>query len=291
MCRVVEIWFYFAHETKPAILNLDPTALLQLISELTVKFGTKVLAAIAVIAAGLWVVGKLVRGFRLIMQKRDVDATLRPFLTGLVRTVLRVLVILTAISILGIEMTSFVAIIGSVGIAFGLALSGTLQNFAGGVVILILKPFKVGDYVEAMSYSGSVKEIQIFNTFLTTPDNKVIILPNGPLSSSSMINYSRETMRRVDITVSIAYGDDFDRAKSALMEIITEEPRILKDPVPFVGLNVLAASSVDLAVRVWVKPDDYWDVYFQLNENIYKILPQKGLNFPFPQMDVHLYNN
>jgi small conductance mechanosensitive channel len=281
----------FCVETKPAILNLDPTALLQLISELTVKFGTKVLAAIAVIAAGFWVVGKLVRGFRLIMQKRDVDATLRPFLTGLVRTVLRVLVILTAISILGIEMTSFVAIIGSVGIAFGLALSGTLQNFAGGVVILILKPFKVGDYVEAMSYSGSVKEIQIFNTLLTTPDSKVIILPNGPLSSSSMINYSRETMRRVDITVSIAYGDDFDRAKSALMEIITEEPRILKDPVPFVGLNVLAATSVDLAVRVWVKPDDYWDVYFQLNENIYKILPQKGLNFPFPQMDVHLYNN
>lgn len=279
----------FAFKSPDLDINLQQ--ILQLALEVAIKFGGKLLAAISILVIGFWIAGKMVRGFKLILIKRDVDPTLRPFLSGLIKTVFQVLVILTAIGVMGIEMTSFVAILGSVGVAFGLALSGTLQNFAGGVIILILKPFKVGDFVEAQGYTGNVKAIQIFNTFLTTPDNKVIIIPNGTMSTSSMVNYSKETMRRVDITVGISYGDNFDIAKEVLLEIIDSETRILSEPIPpFVGLIALADSSVNLTVRVWVKPEDYWDVFFGLNEKIYKTIPHKGIHFPFPQMDIHIKN-
>jgi small conductance mechanosensitive channel len=269
-------------------MDINVQQLINLGTETLIKFGGKLVAALAIVVIGFWLAGKLTKGFKLILNKREIDPTLRPFLTGLVKTVLQILVIISAIGVLGIEATSFVAILGSAGIAFGMALSGTLQNFAGGVVLLVLKPFKVGDFIEAQNYTGTVKAIQIFNTFLTTPDNKVIILPNGALSSNSIVNFTSETMRRVDITVGIAYGDSYDTAKKVIMDLIDAEPRILGDPAPFVGLLTLADSSVNLVLRAWTKPEDYWDVYFELNENIYKTIPQKGLHFPYPQMDIHI---
>ena len=192
---------------------------------------------------------------------------------------------------IGVEMTSFIAILGAAGLAVGLALSGTLQNFAGGIVILMFKPFKAGDFIDAQGYSGTVSEIQIFNTILKTPDNKTIIIPNGGLSTGAMTNYSSEPLRRVDWTVGIGYGDDVDQARSVLLKMCETDPRILKDPALFIGVSALADSSVNFAVRAWVKAEDYWGVFFDLNENIYKTFNKEGLHIPFPQMDVHVHNS
>jgi small conductance mechanosensitive channel len=189
---------------------------------------------------------------------------------------------------MGIEMTSFIAILGAAGLAVGMALSGTLQNFAGGVMILIFKPFKVGDFIDAQGYMGVVKEIQIFVTILTTPDNKTVIIPNGPLSNGSLTNFSTQPQRRVDWTFGIAYGDDYDTAKTMLLKMMDEDKRILKDPDPFVALGEMADSSVNLTVRAWVNASDYWDVFFDMNEKFYKNADKAGLSIPFPQMDVHL---
>ena len=188
-------------------------------------------------------------------------------------------------------MTSFIAILGAAGLAVGMALSGTLQNFAGGVMILIFKPFKVGDVIDAQGYLGAVKEIQIFNTVLTTPDNKTIIIPNGGLSTSSMTNYSTEETRRVDWTIGIGYGDDVDKAEQVIKRMCDEDTRILKDPEVFIAVSELADSSVNFAVRAWVKSDDYWGVFFDMNKKVYKVFAEEGLNIPFPQMDVHVHNN
>lgn len=224
------------------------------------------------------------------MLKSNLDKSLVPFLSSLLQTVLKVLVAITALGVLGIEMTSFIAILGAAGLAVGMALSGTLQNFAGGVMILIFKPFKVGDFISAHGHSGSVKEIQIFNTLLTTPDNKVIIIPNGGLSTGSMINYSGMTMRRVDWTFSISYGDDYQHAEQVLKGLIEADKRILTTPEPFIGINELASSSVNIALRVWVNIDDYWDVFFDMNKNVFLVFKQENLHFPFPQMDIHTKN-
>jgi len=189
---------------------------------------------------------------------------------------------------IGIPMTSFVAILGAAGLAVGLALSGTLQNFAGGVIILLLKPYKVGDYVETQGYTGTIKEIQIFHTKMLTVDNKTIIIPNGPLSTGSLTNYSMEPVRRVDLTIGISYGNSYEKAKEVLGQMIKEDTRVLNDPAPFIGLSQLADSSINIAVRLWVNAEDYWGVYFDMNDRVYKTFPDKGLSFPFPQMDVHL---
>jgi small conductance mechanosensitive channel len=185
-------------------------------------------------------------------------------------------------------MTSFIAILGAAGLAVGLALSGTLQNFAGGVMILIFKPFKPGDFIEAQGYMGTVKDIQIFVTTLTTPDNKTIIIPNGGLSTGSLTNFSVEPQRRVDWTVGFAYGDDYDKARNVVLDLLKNDKRILADPEPFVALGALADSSVNLTVRAWVKGADYWDVFFSFNENVYKSFAKEGIGIPFPQMDVHI---
>jgi len=219
------------------------------------------------------------------------DESLKPFLKGLVGMLLKALLFISVLGMIGIEMTSFIAILGAVGLAVGMALSGTLQNFAGGVMILIFKPFKIGDFIEAQGYMGVVKEIQIFNTIVTTPDNKTIIIPNGGLSTSSMINYSTEEERRVDWTIGIAYGDDVDKARAVIKRLCDEDSRILKDPEVFIAVSELADSSVNFAVRAWVKAPDYWGVFFDLNENVYKTFGKEGLNIPFPQMDVHVHKN
>jgi len=186
-------------------------------------------------------------------------------------------------------MTSFIALIGAAGLAVGMALSGSLQNFAGGVMILLFKPFKAGDFIEAQGYSGVVKEIQIFNTLLTTPDNKIVILPNGGLSGSSMVNYSALPTRRVDFSFGTGYNDDIDQAKEVLQKIIDSDTRILKDPEAFVAVGELADSSVNFTVRVWVNAADYWGVYFDMQEKVKKEFDANNLSIPYPQTDVHLH--
>ena len=255
------------------------------------EYGLKLVYAIVVLMIGLWIIKKITNALKGLMVKRNFDASLVPFLTSMIGGLLKVLLIITAMSMLGIEMTSFIAILGAAGLAVGLALSGTLQNFAGGVMLLVFKPFKVGDFIEAQSYTGVVKEIQIFITILTTPDNKTVIIPNGPLSNGAMINYSTQETRRVDWTFGIGYGDKAEDARKILMELMNADERILQDPEPFVGLKELGDSSVNFATRAWVKGEDYWGVFFDMNNNVYNAFNEKGINIPFPQMDVHVHNN
>ena len=231
-------------------------------------YAPSVLLAIITLVFGLWIVGVLSRSFRRVLKKRDVDPSLTPFLSSLFSSSLKVLLGLSILSMVGIEVTSFIAILGAASFAVGLALQGSLQNFAGGVMVLLFKPFKVGDYVEMAGYSGSVKEIQIFVTILTTPDNKTIIIPNGQVSSSSMVNYSKEPTRRVDFTVGIGYGDSMKEAKSTLLNIAKGDERVHPDPEPFVGVVELADSSVNIAFRVWVDSSNYWLLFCDFNEKI-----------------------
>ena len=257
-------------------------------TEMLVMYGPKLLAAIAVWIIGGWIIKMIVNGFGKVMDKRETDSSLKPFLLGLVRGLLKVMLIISVLRMLGIQMTSFIAILGATGLAVGMALSGTLQNFAGGVMILTFKPFKEGDVIDAQGYVGSVSEIQIFNTILKTPDNKTIIIPNGGLSTSSMVNFSTENKRRVDWTIGVGYGDDLDKAKQVLKRLCDDDSRILKDPEAFIAVSELADSSVNFTVRVWVNSADYWGVFFDMNENVYKTFNTEGLNIPYPQMDVHL---
>ena len=261
------------------------------ITQMALFYGPKLIGAIVVWIIGGWVIKAIGRGVEKALNKSKTDASLTPFLTGLVNGLLRVMLIITVLGMLGIEMTSFIAILGAAGLAVGMALSGTLQNFAGGVMILIFKPFKKGDVIEAQGYTGSVSEIQIFNTIMKTPDNKTIIIPNGGLSTSSMINYSTEATRRVDWTIGIAYGDDADKAREVIKRLCDEDSRIFKDPEVFIAVSALADSSVNFAVRAWVNAPDYWGVHFDLNEKVYKTFESEGLNIPYPQMDVHLHKD
>jgi small conductance mechanosensitive channel len=255
---------------------------------LFVDWGPKLVGAILALIIGLYVAGMIARAIEKVMEKNKVDPSLRPFLRSLISYLLKVLVVVSVLGMVGIQMTSFIAILGAAGLAVGMALSGTLQNFAGGVVILIFKPFKVGDYIEAQGHAGTVNEIQIFNTILKTPDNKTIIIPNGGLSTSSMVNYSTEKTRRVDWVFGIAYGDDIDKAKQVINELLTHNEKVLEEPAPFVELGELADSSVNFTVRAWVNSSDYWPVHFEMLHKVYRKFGEVGLNIPFPQMDVHL---
>ena len=258
------------------------------IYDLIMLYGPKLIGAIIVLIIGLWVIKILQKGVRKGLEKRDVDPSLKGFLNSMVGILLKTMLVISVVGIVGVPMTSFIAILGAAGLAVGMALSGTLQNFAGGIMILIFKPFKVGDYIEAQGHEGSVSEIQIFNTILKTPDNKTIIIPNGGLSTGSMTNYSAEPQRRVDFVFGIAYGDDVDKARNVLQRLINADERILKDPEPFIAISELAGSSVNLVVRVWADAANYWDIYFDLKEKVYKTFDKEGLHIPFPQMDVHI---
>ncbi len=269
-------------------MNFDTDQMSDWLLDFLLNYGPKLLGALLVLFLGFWIIKRITRLSDKMMKKSAVDDSLRPFLRSLISASLKVLLVISVMSMVGIAMTSFIAILGAAGLAVGLALSGTLQNFAGGVLILLLKPFRVNDLVEIDGHLGVVDEIQIFATVLKTVDNKVILLPNGPVSTGSVVNYTRESQRRVDLTIGIAYGDDYDRAKKVLEEIIAPDERILKDPKPLIALASLGDSSVNITLRVWVKTADYWDVYFSLNEEVYKVFPKKNLNIPFPQMDVHL---
>lgn len=264
---------------------------LEKITDFGFEYAPKLVAAIIVLFIGLWVSNLITKGVRKSLEKSNIDQSLVPFLRSITNIILKVLVAITVMGMIGIQMTSFVAIIGAAGLAVGLALSGTLQNFAGGVIILILKPFKIGDFIEAQGYTGTVKEISIFSTLLNTVDKKLIIIPNGPLSTDSLTNFSAEPTRRVDWTYGIAYGDDVENFKKAINDFIAEDPRILQDPAPFIGLSELAGSSVNFAVKVWVDSPDYWDVFYDMNEKVYTRFGEYKLNIPFPQMDVYVHKN
>ncbi|WP_425392856.1 mechanosensitive ion channel family protein [Ekhidna sp.] len=263
----------------------------QLAIDIVMTWGPKVIAAIITLILGLWIIGMITRGVGRTMQKKDVDPSLRPFLKTLISTALKIMLFISVIGMVGIEATSFVAVIGAAGLAVGLALQGTLQNFAGGVIILLIKPFKVGDWVDTSSHSGTVHAIQIFHTILKTPDNKTIIIPNGPLANSSLTNYSTEPKRRLDLTVGVGYGDSTEKTRETLMELINADDRILKDPEPFIAVAELADSSVNFTVRLWVEAGNYWPLKFDMNERIYNKFNEVGLNIPFPQMDVHVHKD
>ncbi len=275
-------------EEQINIMTNNTDQLITWLSEKGVEWGLKLLSAIVILLIGLWIIKAVMKSTNKIMKKNDTDPSLSSFLSSMLSIVLKILLGITVLMMLGIEMTSFIAILGAASLAVGLALSGTLQNFAGGVMILLFKPFKVGDFIEAQGYMGTIKEIQIFITVLTTPDNKTIIIPNGGLSTGSLTNFSTEPTRRVDWSFGIAYGDDFDTAKSMILEMLKEDSRILNDPEPFIVLGEMADSSVNITTRAWVKAEDYWGVFFDMNEKFYKNAGKHNLSIPFPQMDIHL---
>ena len=253
-----------------------------------IELGGRILAALIIFIIGKFLINWANKLFATTLQKRNVDASIQSFLKSIVNITLLVMLFLAVIGKLGIELTSFAALLASVGVAVGMALSGNLSNFAGGVIILVFRPYKVGDYIEASTgAAGTVTDIQIFHTVLTTPDNKVVFAPNGAMSGAVVTNYSRKDTRRVDFLFGVEYGTDFNQAKSIIMEVINKDSRILKDPAPFVELGALADSSVNITVRVWVNAADYWAVNFDMNKNVYATFNEKGISFPFPQLTVH----
>jgi small conductance mechanosensitive channel len=241
-----------------------------------------VVAALAIIIIGLWLTKKIVKLTRKIMDKRGVDVTLQKFLGDLVGWVLKILVFITAISQIGVETTSFIAILGAAGLAVGLALQGSLANFAGGALIMIFKPFKVGDLIEAQGELGVVKEIQIFVTKIVSPGNKLVIIPNGILSNGNIKNYTEEGKLRVDLTFGVSYDADIKETKNVLLNVLTSNKKVLKDPAPTVNVSELADSSVNFAVRPWATPDHYWDVYFEVTESVKLALDKAGIEIPYP---------
>ena len=253
-----------------------------------IDLGGKILAALIIFIIGKLIVNWINRLFGKMLERRKVDASIQSFLKSIVNITLMVLLFLAVIGKLGIELTSFAALLASAGVAIGMALSGNLSNFAGGVIILVFRPYKVGDYIEASTgASGTVTDIQIFHTVLTTPDNRIVFAPNGAMSGAVVTNYSRKDTRRVDFSFGVDYGTDFELAKSTIMEVISKDSRILKDPAPFIELGALAESSVNITVRVWVNAADYWGVNFDMNKNVYATFNEKGISFPFPQLTVH----
>lgn len=254
-----------------------------------IKFGMKLLAVALIVFVGKWLIGKIDRFLGRIFERRGVEISLGGFLRNIVKVVLYIFMFLSVISTLGIKTTSFAAILAAVSLAIGMALSGTLQNFAGGVIILLLRPFKVGDYIQAQGFEGTVKSIQLFNTLLNTTDHKTILLPNGALSTGSINNFSSETRRRVDIKIGLAYGNNIAEARQVIMGIINSDSRILKETEPAIVVSSLGDSAVNVDIKVWVAKEDYWSVLYDLNEAVYNaIMAHPTLEFPFPQLDVHI---
>ena len=255
---------------------------------LLVQYGKHIVFALITLAIGWWLIGRIVSSLGHFMDKRHADPMVTGFLSSLLNALLRVLLLLSVAGMVGIETTSFIALIGAAGLAVGLALQGSLANFAGGVLILFLRPFRAGDYIEAQGTAGTVESIMIFHTILRTADNKVIILPNGSLSNGTITNYSRKPTRRVDINVRIDYTDDIKKARSVLLGLAAADQRVLKDPAAVVYLTSLGDNSVNLSLRMWTNSADYWGVFFELQEQMKEAFDREGLSFPFPQRTVHI---
>ena len=272
--------------------EVDFQSLISTFAEEAIWVLLKIALALAIYMVGKWVTNWVLRIMDRAFARHSVDVSLAKFLRGLVRIVMIILVVLAAVQTLGVNTTSFIAIFASAGVAVGMALSGTLQNFAGGVILLLLRPYRVGDFICAQGQSGTVEEIGIFSTKLRTGDNRIIYVPNSGISTSIVDNYSQPELRRVDWTVTISYGDDVDVAREAILEMLGADARVLRTPAePVVVVSNLGDSAVELKVRAWTANDNYWGLFFDMNELMYKELPKRGINFPFPQMDVHVKQN
>lgn len=261
--------------------------LIQQLIDWGVGAGGRIIGAIIIFVVGRLLISFLKKLLAKILSKRHIDPGIQSFVKSLVNILLTILLIIAVIGKLGVETTSFAALLASAGVAIGMALSGNLQNFAGGLIVLLFRPYKVGDWIESQGVSGTVREIQIFHTILTTADNKVIYIPNGALSSGTVTNYSREETRRVEWVIGVEYGENFDKVESTVQRIIAADKRILNTPEPFIALHALDASSVNVVIRVWVKTADYWGVYFDMNKTVYAVFNKEGIGFPFPQLTVH----
>ena len=275
------------------MLAADPGTALQNLGRQAIQFGLKVLAAIVIYIIGAWLIKRIKKGLQRLFERKQTDRAMASFISSFVSIALTIILIIVTIGTLGVNTTSLAALLAAGGMAIGMALSGTLQNFAGGLMIMAFKPFKAGDYIEALGYAGTVTEVTIVGTHLTTFDNRKVILPNGALSGGNVVNYSYYPLRRIDITVGVEYGTDAATCKQKLTEIVLEDPRFLsastpgaKDPI--IAIQKLDSSSVNFLIRAWVRMEDYWGAWFDLNERVYTELPQAGINFPFPQVDVHV---
>ena len=257
-----------------------------------IDFGLKVMAAFLIYLVGAWFIRKIKGILKRIFERKGTDSAVSSFVQSITSIALTVMLVITTVGILGIDTTSLAALLAGGGMAIGLALNGTVQNFAGGIMLLIFKPFKAGDFIEAQGYSGTVSELSITSTKLVTTDNRVIIIPNGILSNNIINNYSDQKFRRVDLTVDVEYGSSSDEVKQLLASMIENDSRILNTPAaPFIALCALKESSVQFTLRLWVNSSDYWNVYYELTERIYKELPENGIQFPFPQLDINIKTN
>ncbi len=280
-------------ETLKRMSHINFSEIMTSLGNDAVHIVLKIILSLMIYYAGRWLIERVVRVMNIAFVRRNVEVSLRSFLRGLVQVLLYLLLALTIVQLLGINTTSIVAMLASAGLALGMALSGTLQNFAGGAMVLFLKPYKVGDYIEVQGQAGYVKEIMLFTTVLETYNGNRVFIPNGGISSSIIDNYTYAGMRRVVWNVSISYGDDIDAARKTILDMLYADTRIMKSPDrrefrPSVVIMEMGESSVNIAARVWVKSDDYWPVFFKYNERIYKELPKCGVKFPFPQVDVHI---
>lgn len=261
--------------------------LMQQLIDWGVSAGGRIIGAILIFVIGRILISFIKKLLARVLESRKIDLGVQTFVKSMTNILLIILLAVAVVGKLGVDTTSFAALLASAGVAVGMALSGNLSNFAGGLIVLLLRPYKVGDWIESQGVSGTVRSIQIFHTVLTTADNKVIYIPNGALSSGTVINYSREETRRVDWTVGVEYGENMEKVEEVVQKILAADPRILKDPAPFIALGALDASSVNVTIRVWVKNSDYWGVFFDTQKKIYATFNQEGIGFPFPQLTIH----
>lgn len=266
--------------------------ILERLLDFGIDVGQRLIGAVLIYVIGRFIIKQLNKLLSKLLERRKLEISVQTFLKSLTSLLLNLILAFAIVAKLGVETTSFAAILASAGVAIGMALSGNLANFAGGLIILVFKPFKVGDYIDAQSgVSGTVQEIQIFHTILRMVDNRIIYVPNGSLSSNAITNYNKQETRRAEWVFGVEYGEDYEKVKSVLERLIEADPRILKDPTPFIGLSSLSASSVDIKVRAWAKTSDYWDVVFDFNKTVYATFNKEGIGFPFPQLTVHQAQN
>ncbi len=270
------------------LMNLDVREVLSGLISQAAWILVKLAVALVIYFIGRWVMRRILRLLDLAFEKRNVDLSLRSFARNTLQAIFVIVLLMIVVQTLGVNVTSLIAIFSAATLAIGMALSGTAQNFAGGIMILLMKPYRVGDFISAQGQSGTVREIKLFSTVITTADNRTIYIPNNAIATAIVDNYSTADLRRVDWTVGISYGDDVDALRAAILAQLAADARVLQEPAPVVWISALADSAVTLTVRAWVKNADYWDVFFEHNENFYKQLPEKGAHFPFPQMDVHV---
>ncbi len=255
--------------------------------QLLMTWGPKLVLAIVILVVGIIIINSFSRFLRKVMEKRNVDPTLMPFLAGLISTLLKIMLIISVVDIVGVKTTSFVAVLAAAGLAVGLALQGSLANFAGGVLVMIFKPYQVGDYIQAQGEAGTVSSIQMFNTVLKTPDNRKVIIPNGAISSGTITNFSTEETRSMDMVFGIGYDDDLEKAKNVLKEMADADKRLLTDPAPFIAVKELADSSVNLVVRIWCKKEDYWDIHFDWQNNVKLRFDKENISIPYPHRTIY----